>query len=224
MLASICIRHGWRKGLSCYGPSTIIVIVDPVQRPSLSLGLRNVGLLAVATVIFFWQIRHPVLRLTSPSGNAFLTMILGLAMPWLTALAVFRLGRWWSKVLSVVAALPLLIYSFVFLIGLAMTGSSIEDGRDLGFDPFAVSGWNGTNVRFYRTNGGITTAFGVVVRQEKALVPGVVLVRNLDSFYPCRSVDAAPTDAGISVFGKHSDCSALSGQRREYKLKRFVYF
>lgn len=199
---------------------------QPVQQPPLSVHrVGSAGVLLIATAIFFWQIRHPVLRFNSASGNVVFALIAGLALPWLTAAAVFRLNRWWSKAIAIVAALPLLIFSLLFLVGMSMLGSVIENGRDLSFDKFAEVSWKGTNVRLYRTNGGATTAFGVVIRQEMPLLPGISVVREVGSFYPCRSVEASATGLGISVAARTSGCTGLpAGQQREYTLKRFVYF
>jgi hypothetical protein len=152
--------------------------------------------------------------------NELLGLALGLGLPWLAAIAIFRIGLWWSKTVAIIAVLPLLLYSCIFLLGFAMTGFD----HDLSFERFAETHWKGSDIRFYRTNGGATTDYGVVIRQEKALFPGVLLVRRVDDFYPCYSLDANSTDQGITITDKHSDCGGLQLQRREYQLKPFVYF
>jgi hypothetical protein len=187
-------------------------------------GWRHVALLSAASAIFFWQLRHPIIRLASPPINELLGFALGLGLPWLTVVAFFRIGRWWSKAVAIVAALPLLLYTFVFLLGSAMTGFAYKNGHYLSFDRFAETPWKGSNVRFYRTNGGATTDFGVVIRQERTLFSGVLLVRRVDDFYPCYSLDAISTDYGITITDKRSDCRSFPDQRREYRLKPFVYF
>jgi hypothetical protein len=181
-------------------------------------------LLAGGSAIFFWQLRHPIVRFESSVANEILGFALGLCLPWLTAAEIFRIGRWWSKAIAFTAVIPLLLYSGVFLLGSAMTGSTYKNGRDLSFDRFAEAHWKGSEVRFYRTNGGATTDFGVVIRQERSLLPGVLLVRRLDDFYPCYSLDAASTDIGITVRGGRSECRGFREQLREYRLKPFLYF
>jgi hypothetical protein len=74
-----------------------------------------------------------------------------------------------------------------------------KNGRDLSFDQFAETPWRGSHVRLYRIDCGATTDYGVVIRQELNLFPGVQLVRRLDTFYPCASLDSTSTDSGISV-------------------------
>jgi hypothetical protein len=181
-------------------------------------------LLCGGSAIFFWQLRHPIIRFTSPVVNELLGFALGLGLPWLAMIAIFRIGRWWSKTVAIAAVVPLMLYSCDFLLGSAMTGIAYKDGHDLSFDQFAETHWKECDVRFYRTDGGATTDFGVVIRQEKALFPGVLLVRRVDDFNPCYSLDANSTDRGITITDKRSDCRAFQEQRREYQLKPFVYF
>jgi hypothetical protein len=56
------------------------------------------------------------------------------------------------------------------------------------------------------------------------LIPGVVLVRRLDDFYPCDSLDATATDVGIAIRGGRPECRGFQEQRRDYRLKPFLYF
>jgi hypothetical protein len=192
--------------------------------PRLAEGWKGVALLGGGSAIFLWQLRHPVIRIEWPVANELLGFALGLCLPWLTAAAIFRIGRWWSKTIALISVIPLLLYSAVFLLGSAMTGFAYKNGRDLSFDRFAETHWKGSEVRFYRTNGGATTDFGVVIRQERRLILGVVLVRRLDDFYPCYSLDAAGTEEGIAVRDGGSECRAFQEQRRDYRLKPFLYF
>jgi hypothetical protein len=195
-----------------------------MNRPSASSSRGSAALLASASTIFLWQLRHPVVRFASPVANELFGFVLGLCLPWLTVVAIFRIGRWWSKAAAVAALLPLLVYSFVFLLFSTMAGFAYRNGHDLSFDRFAETHWKESVVGFYRTNGGATTDFGVVIQQEKVLLPGVLLVRKLDDFSPCGSLDGTATDLGITVTDQGSKCSGFSGRRRDYLLKRFVYF
>jgi len=188
-----------------------------VSQSASSVRCRSAALFCSGSAIFVWQLRHPIVRFAAPAVNELLGLALGLGLPWLAVVAIFRIGRWWSKAAVIAAVLPLLLYSLIFFLGWAMTGL-------LGFDQFAEAHWKGSDVRFYRTNGGATTDFGVVIRQERTLLPGVLLVRRIDDFYPCFSLDAISADHGITITAKRSDCSAFADQRREYRLKPFVYF
>jgi hypothetical protein len=156
--------------------------------------------------------------------NELVGSALGFCLPYLTAVAIFRIGRWWSKAIALTAVVPLLLYSAVFLLVLAMTGLAHKNGRDLSFDRFAETHWKESDVRLYRTDGGATTDFGVVIRQERSLFPGVLLVRRLDDFYPCHSLDTARTETGITVTDGRSQCTGFQEKRRVYRLKPFLYF
>ena len=108
-----------------------IVDVDAMNRPGLAERWNAVALLCGGSAIFFWQLRHPVVRLEWPVANEVLGVALGLCLPWLTAAAIFRVGRWWSKTIALIAVIPLLLYSAMFLLGSAITGASYRNGRNL---------------------------------------------------------------------------------------------
>lgn len=199
-------------------------VVDTAPQTARPLHWRKAALLSVGSVLFIWQLRHPVLRFASPVVNDVLGFVIGLGLPWLAAIAIFRIGRLWSKTVAILAVLPLLLYSFIFLLGSAVTGFAYKDGHDLSFDRFSETDWRGSIVRLYRTNGGATTDFGVVIRQERTLMPGLLLVRRVDGFYPCYSVDATSTELGITITDHNSECGGLVGQSRDYRLKPFIYF
>ncbi len=105
-----------------------------------------------------------------------------------------------------------------------MTYMSCKDGRDSSFELFAETHWNGSVVRLYRTNGGATTDFGVVIRQERRLMPGLFWVRSLDDFYHCYSLDVSATSQGVRVQDPHSDCREFPVTPQDYRLRPYVYF
>lgn len=201
-----------------------ILDVDAMHRHGPKGRWKAVALLSAGSAIFFWQFLHPIIRLECPVANELLGFALGLCLPWFTAAAIFRMGTWWSKAVALIAVIPLLLYTFVFLLGAVMVGASYENGRDLSFERFRETSWKGSEIRFYRTDAGATSDVGVVIRQERGLVPGVLLVRRLDDFYPCYSLDAASTDNGIEIRDGRSECSGFQDGRREYRLRPFVYF
>jgi hypothetical protein len=172
--------------------------------------------IAGATGFFFWQLRHPVLLFAAPLLNSLLGYALALALPWLTVAAIFFLGRRWAKILGGVLSLPLLLYSFVWLLGLGLLG--------VGFDRFAETEWKGSSVRLYRTNHGAFTDFGVVVRQEREVFPGILVVRKLDDFYPCFSLGLVADEKAVLLRRGEPDCPGFPGRERVYPLKPLVYF
>jgi hypothetical protein len=180
--------------------------------------LRNVGALLAATALFFVQVRHPVVISSSRVVNEAIGCALAFILPWLVLVRISFLWRWWARALAIVLVLPLLLYTFVApFFMLILTNSSV-------FDRFAETEWKRSAVRQYRVNGGATTDFGVEIRHERAILPGVLIVRTLDTFYPCHSLKVVSTSEGVQIEDDRSDCESFSGQRRSYRLKRFVYF
>jgi hypothetical protein len=182
------------------------------------------SLAVVGTAVFLWQLRHPFLRFAWAPANELVGLPLALGLPWLADVTLYRVRARWARVTAVVCAVPLLLYSVIVALGIIITGSSYKDGRDLTFDEFAEAAWMDSSVRLYRTDGGATTNLGVVIRQERKLVPGILLVRTLDSFYPCESLDIATNATGIRLHDPNADCQSFGGASRDYKLKPFLYF
>ena len=185
-----------------------------MTRGSYFSGSKAAGVLFAATALFFWQLRNPAIRFSSTLANDVLGFALAIGLPWLAVISLLRAGRW-AKVLAAAAGIPLLLYSGVVFLGLVMSGS---------FNRFAEKAWKGSKVALYLTNGGATTDFGVVIRQERAMLPGILLVRRIEDFYPCQSLEVKSTDEGIEISDPSSSCEGLSGRNKRYRLKSFVYF
>jgi hypothetical protein len=193
-----------------------------------TLGLadrRWAWLTSFATVLFLWQLRHPVIRFSVPLLDFVVGTILAFGLPWSTACLIWRAARRRStRVVLVVCVIVLLLpYSLAVLLGSAMTALAFKGGDDMSFRRVAELPWNGTFVRLYLTDGGATTDYGIVVRHERAIAPGVVLVRNLDDFYHCASLDLEGTRDGVRLKDERSYCSGFSAANRDCRLKRFVY-
>jgi hypothetical protein len=198
-------------------------------RPSGSRSVRTLHLVGAAavTALFFMQVWHPVVRLASQNANEAAGFLLAMTLPWLVVVAVYRVGgegRRWSKWAALVLAVPLVCVSVLFAFTMLLVGGA----GDRHLKVIAEVPWHGTVVRAYRTDGGATTAFGVLVRQERPIVPGVLLlVRRLDGFYPCRSVEIDSTEHGARVTAvAGSSCSGFRDipPSRVYPLREFVHF
>ncbi|MDI3501057.1 MAG: hypothetical protein PWP22_828 [Thermoanaerobacter sp.] len=83
------------------------------------------------------------------------------------------------------AALSLLSMAIeiVILIGIFTLSwkSAFKPIHDVKFTSYSVVA--------YRTNGGATTSYGIVVIQEKEIIKGILLVKNLYSKYPMYDVE-----------------------------------
>jgi hypothetical protein len=191
---------------------------------ALPRGVKLVILLSIASVIFLWQVGHPIIRFSSPILNDFVGHFIALVLPWFAALAVLRIRRRLPRLFTITAALFLLCYSLAVILSSAMAYFSYENGHDLGFEQFENIGWKGSSVRLYRTDGGATTDYGVVIRQERNVLPGIMLIRPIDTFYHCYSLSATSTETGILVTDQHSECRGFPDQHREYTLRSHLYF
>ena len=139
--------------------------------------------------------------------------------------AIFRLGRRWSRVLAFVIALSLLPYSAIFLLVSLFEMPTYKDGHDIGFDLIADTPWRKSHVRLYRDDGPAFADDAVFVRQERPLLPGLSVIRTLEVFRSCSSLSSAPTKDGVVVIdGPHDECPGFDQLRHEYRLKPFVYF
>lgn len=190
---------------------------DSDQTASMRASRRSlIGALALCTgtMLFIWQVRHPFFRFASGAVNDGVGLVAALTLPWWAVVEFLRVRRWWADAIAIIALLPLLVYS-----GVALLYSILE--RD-GVERFSEVEWRGSRICLYRTNGGATTNVGVVIRQEKTILPGVRLVRRVGDYYPCADVDVAAAPGGITV-GSGRYCPALSSPR-DYPLRSFVYF
>ena len=100
-----------------------------------------------------------------------------------------------GKIIGIALAFfPSVLMSFVGLI-LATTVLDIaRTGEDPTFIQLQTIAVGQTRISAYRTDGGATTDFGLVVRQEMNLLPGVLLVRRHLDVYHAR-------DASLELVG-----------------------
>jgi hypothetical protein len=127
---------------------------------------------------------YPVLRLGSASLNH-LFLLLSFPLPWLAAGAFLYLPKVWDRAVATLFLLPALAYSAFFAPCTAIdTAITIREGYDSGFQPISTVPMGGYRVTIFRTNCGATCSYGIALRQERRLVPGVFLVRRLEGFYP----------------------------------------
>ena len=155
--------------------------IDPQHRLRLLLA-RALVLMA----LILWNVGHPVLRLSSPLANH-VVLAAALLLPWPLALASWWLRPWAARAIGLSGGVAL---GLAFLLPAGITvldmASILKQGCSEAFLLTSEVQVLGTRVRAYQTNGGATTDFGLVVRQERDLVPGLLLVRNLFGQYHAR--------------------------------------
>ena len=157
---------------------------------------------AVTLAVFFaahanW--RTPVLRLGGPVANG-VVFAAALAMPWLALLVAGRVLWGWRQGAHAVALAPLLLYTLPLGSCTAMhVGDVLARGVNYAFEPIRALALGPSRVRVYRTNCGATCDFGVVVRQERRLVSGVLLVRDLGQWSHAKDAVVVPAPGGVQV-------------------------
>jgi hypothetical protein len=134
---------------------------------------------AVGMALILWNVGHPVLRLSSSLANH-VVLAAALLVPWPLAVASWWLRPWPARVIGLIGGAAL---GLAFLLPAGITlldmAAVLRQGHSEAFLLTSEVQLLGTRVRAYQTNGGATTDYGLVVRQERALVPGLLLVRNL---------------------------------------------
>lgn len=172
---------------------------------------------AMAMAVLNWQ--YPFLRLANHWANEAVA-VLACAIPLvLLGAGVTRVMRWpnlWAALLLSVG-MGVLCLPFL-LVGLfrAFTLPPHDNAQDKAFEEVAQVG---EQVAVYRTNGGATTAYGIVVRHERQVLPGVLLVKNIFVQYRLAHVSCQLTGPRLTV--RRAPAGPVLA---DVALKRFVYF
>jgi hypothetical protein len=167
-----------------------------------------------------WQLE--ALRLTSAFGNA-LVLLVAQVLPCIALVMALRhmkgRRRW-----TVAAGLAPVVLASLVLGGLLCLGLLIGVvGDDAAFERIKTVQAEAGTVAIYRTIGGATTNYGIVLRQEAKIFPGILLVRRLDHFYPASgaSVEVIGIDQ-IRVTLGENDGILSAPFTRVYRLRRLV--
>lgn len=123
-------------------------------------------------------------RFEDPAYNYSFVMSLCVALPLSIFLTAFTLNKRANTILAVAASILLSGPSFVVYFFASSDYESIrEHGIDQSFEKINEVMVNDARYRLYRTNGGATTSFGLVLRRETELIKGVNMVRIMFSKY-----------------------------------------
>ena len=138
----------------------------------LLLGLVLVVLLLLNT----W---FPRLRCEWRVGDYIFALVVFVSPIVLASLAVSARPRWLGRLVAVLGfgISPILLIGFFYAaFGLVFTTLA---GKDLSFIPTSELWQGSVRVRAFQTDGGATTDYGLWVRQERRIIPGLLLVRDL---------------------------------------------
>ncbi len=158
----------------------------------------------------------PIVLLAWEPANTAVGVALGLYLVWQPVFLFLRMERWWSLALALLGVVVAVVGSMLMLGMVVMVGA--EEAGEFR--------WQGTRVRSILINGGATTDYLLELRQEKAIAPGLLLVRSLGGYYGCAGARVMPTKAGLHIHYEampDSNCH-LRPEGEEIRLRRFVYF
>lgn len=157
---------------------------------------------------------YPVLRFKSVVANH-IYISLVLLMPVMILFIGFFYKRLVIKIINTsIFIIPCLVGLPLSLILLSLLSVDIFSGNvGRGFEPIDQLGFASYNITAYRTNGGAATGFGIVVRQEKEVFFGVLLVKKIYSEYHTDNVSLIKTD---------EKTIKINGVKHE--VKKYVYF
>jgi len=200
------------------------------ERPVVTIAVLLGGFLLVQ-----WNFFSPHLRFGSSLAN-YVALLLFFCLPWLGLRYAFALRKWWQITVAVVLLAPVLVYS---LLGGIMTivevRPVIRTGADPGFAPLAKIEMGAYRVVVYQIlDGGAVGGEAAEVRQERTLIPGVLLVRRLEvvdnaDISTYRTIGPDELRVELSLWGekpgqKDFEYHQIGSKDSEYHLKSFVYF
>ncbi|MGE5457883.1 MAG: hypothetical protein ACM3RX_05975 [Methanococcaceae archaeon] len=140
-------------------------------------------LLVSVYILFLLNYFLEFIRFSSPLLNE-CTGIICLLIPFILFFHGFRFKLKGLKIVNgVLLIIPILI-SIVFLFFESFVlGDIIKTGTDPSFERIKALELSKSNVNVYRTNGGATTDFGIIARQEMKVLPGILIVKQFFNEY-----------------------------------------
>lgn len=175
---------------------------------------QKVKIAIFMSIIFLASILNflfPLIRFQNQLSNLIFIVIIFL-IPFLLTMYGFLLKNILVKIISIIVGSLISIIALIFiLITLINIESTIEAGYNPAFEKIEIYETEKYEVNTYRTNGGATTSYGIVIRQEKKIVPGIILVRDIYKEYPRYDIEY------------EVDNNILIIESKEYLLKESVY-
>jgi len=173
----------------------------------------------------------PIVRLSSDSAN-YAVGTLSFILPFLTAFFAFVVPkRWLTSALIVVFLLPILCFSAVGLFFEALMARDVwRTGLNPSFERISTVPLAGYSVGIYRTNCGAPCSYGIYPLQEKQIIPGILLVRQLDGFGDAGEATykvIGPDTLMLSIpayVDNDRPWESIPARSRVYHLKPFLYF
>jgi amino acid transporter len=163
--------------------------------------------------------RLPFLRFSNHWANVAFVLLASLLPFGLIGTGLVHLGKYrpteGSRLLTLgLLLLSLPLFAVVVVEVLILPPLANEDDAS-----FAKIAQIEEQIALYRTNGGATTEYGLVVRQEQRLLPGVLLVKQVFSKYGISYLNYTKAGNHLTIMDPASTLKI-----HEVELKRYVYF
>ena len=112
--------------------------------------------------------------------------IAGLSLPFFLFMSAFFIKRVATKFLLILASglFSVVCFLLMFFLAIDLVDLAAHDGEDSGFECINELPYEGSLIKVYRTNGGATTSFGIIVRKETRILPGILFVKQYLDLYP----------------------------------------
>lgn len=190
-----------------------------VERGATMAGMSKISfkLILILNIIFILSIInaiYPFIRFSSRLAN-YIFMIITLCIPTVLVFLGFTIKNLYKKILFIILYGIMVLVSGMFLIFTLILIAVSEDVRNvdaIGFSIIEYVQVGESRVIVYRTDGGATTSLGIIVRHEKEILPGILLVRNLYREYPRYEIEFEIKNGILLI------------DDIEYKLKRNIYY
>jgi len=137
---------------------------------------------------------NPLVRFGHPAWNYFFFSAAAL-----TPLGMMVVACWpdgWRQLVVKFLIASLFIPAALLSVTAAGCGMEVRDGVDGSQERISSERFRGGKVAVYRTNGGATTSYGIIVRQECGIFPGISIIRGLTTMSPADEVMLEPLEDG----------------------------
>ena len=141
--------------------------------------------------------------------NRMLNGVIGIAsfsLPFFLFISAFFIERAATKFFLILVSglFSAVCFLFIFFSAADLVDLAAHDGKDSGFECINELPYEGSLIKVYRTNGGATTSFGIIVRKETRILPGILFVKQYLDLYPGDTVGIKIIDQNKLEL-KHTD-------------------
>ena len=151
--------------------------------------IRNIILLICATILLLFLRINSKIIITNPIIHN-LTLVLAYICYVLLLIKIVTLKNKFLKMFlaTIFGFIALIGTIFVFFTCIDIVDMVFSRGKDYSFVCLNTIKHNNKEIKAYRTNGGATTSFGIIVREEERIIPGVINSNRLFDMCPLDTV------------------------------------